>query len=97
MERADYFFAQDRAGRCRQELRNSSRTTGRFTARDPGSRERHSCTFGKPKRRGRSHEIQTQKIGGSPSSIAKAAARFVVRSVALVARTSVAQPLPVLV
>ena len=45
---------------------------------NPGSRQRHSCPFGEPKRRGRSHQSKKKKIGASPSAGAEAAARFAV-------------------
>src|SRR4029077_20519551 len=76
MERADHFFAQDRPGGCRQELRDSGGAPGWSAKGNSRSRERHSFAFGKPEWCGSARQIKTKKIGPGHSSIAKTAARF---------------------
>src|SRR5436309_11784527 len=79
MERADHFLAQDRTGRCGQELRNSGGAAGRSAKGNSRSREKHSLASRKSERRSRPRQIETQKISAKPSSTAKAATRFVMR------------------
>src|SRR5438105_14971985 len=79
MERADHFLAQDCTGRCGQELRNSGGAAGRSAKGNSRSRERHSLASRKSERRSRPRQIETQKISAKPSSVAKAATRFVMR------------------